>query len=105
MCPVCESEKIKRIFSGCLFSPKRTSRHNIQQENIGFSDFILGLSNYVKSTFEDKGCNFTDTARQMHYGLQERKNIYGRSSTDEIKELIEEGISVIPLPDIKETTN
>lgn len=44
------------------------------------------------------GGNFAETARAIHYGEEADRLIHGETSADEAKALIEEGISVTPLP-------
>lgn len=44
------------------------------------------------------GDNFAEKSRAMHYGEAEAETIHGKASLDEAKELIEEGIAVLPLP-------
>lgn len=52
----------------------------------------------VMARTEDVGERFADEARRMHYGEAEERNIRGRASREETVELLEEGISVVPLP-------
>lgn len=55
---------------------------------------------------EDVGERFATEARAMHEGEMERRNIRGRTTPQEALQLLEEGIDVLPLPDlpiIKET--
>ncbi|WP_310621806.1 DUF1178 family protein [Flexibacterium corallicola] len=54
---------------------------------------------------EDVGKNFAEEARKMHYGESEKRNIHGSSSVDDAKDLIEEGIDVVPLPALPEDHN
>jgi hypothetical protein len=44
------------------------------------------------------GQNFAEEARKMHYGESEERNIRGQASLEETRELLEEGIEVLPLP-------
>lgn len=46
---------------------------------------------------EDVGERFAEEARRMHYGESEERNIRGQATTHETRELLEEGISVLPL--------
>ncbi|MEN9903469.1 MAG: hypothetical protein RLZZ555_34 [Pseudomonadota bacterium] len=55
---------------------------------------------------EDVGERFAEEARRIHHGESEQRSIRGRTSVAEVVELLEEGIGVLPLPDlppIKET--
>jgi len=60
----------------------------------------------VMARTEDVGTRFASEARRMHQGEIEPRQIRGRASVAEAVELIEEGIAVLPLPDlpaVKET--
>lgn len=56
------------------------------------------LAQIVKQNFLDVGHRFSEEARRMHYGETKKRNISGKASQDEIVELLQEGIDVIPLP-------
>jgi hypothetical protein len=43
------------------------------------------------------GEKFADTSRAMHYGERETETIHGQATATEAKDLIEEGIAVMPL--------
>jgi hypothetical protein len=47
----------------------------------------------------------TIEARKMHYGEAEHRSIYGVASTEEAKELSEEGIEFHPLPPLPDERN
>lgn len=43
------------------------------------------------------GQDFADASRAMHYGEREAEAIHGQASLDEARELLDEGIAVMPL--------
>ncbi len=47
---------------------------------------------------EDVGKEFADEARRIHQGESEARNIKGQASNEDIEELLDEGILVLPLP-------
>lgn len=51
---------------------------------------------------EDVGAEFAEEARKIHYGEAEERSIRGQASSDEVGELLEEGILVLPLPPAEE---
>jgi hypothetical protein len=60
----------------------------------------------VMANTEDVGSHFAEVARQMHYGEADERSIRGQTSREEAVALLEEGISVLPLPmpaSLKET--
>jgi len=58
----------------------------------------LQLVKQVMSNTEDVGERFAEEARKIHYGESEERGIRGQASREETQELLEEGISVLPLP-------
>lgn len=66
----------------------------------------LKMVRQVMANTEDVGSHFAEVARQMHYGEAEERSIRGQTSHEEAVALLEEGISVLPLPmpaSLKET--
>lgn len=59
----------------------------------------------VKSTSEDVGEKFPEEARKMHYGEADPRGIYGKASMEEVHELVEEGVDLMPLPDLPDDQN
>jgi hypothetical protein len=58
----------------------------------------MKMVKHVMANTEDVGQNFAEEARKMHYGESEERNIRGQASVEETKDLLEEGIEVMPLP-------
>ena len=52
------------------------------------------------SRSEDVGERFADEARRIHHGEAQARSIRGRASLADAVELLEEGIGVLPLPDL-----
>jgi hypothetical protein len=47
---------------------------------------------------EDVGDRFADEARRMHHGEAEERSIRGQATRDDVAELLDEGIMVLPVP-------
>lgn len=58
----------------------------------------MAFARHVVANTTDVGDNFAEEARRMHYGETEARAIRGKTTVDEAHALVEEGISVIPLP-------
>jgi len=58
----------------------------------------LKMARHVMANTEDVGNHFAEVARQMHYGETDERSIRGQTSREEAVALLEEGISVMPLP-------
>jgi len=63
------------------------------------------LHDHVTKNADYVGDKFPEVARQMHYDEVERRSIYGEARPDEVKELVEEGVEVQPLPVLPEDRN
>lgn len=63
------------------------------------------LREHVTKNADYVGEEFPELARQMHYEEVERRSIYGEAKPDEVKELIDEGVEVHPLPVMPEDRN
>ena len=61
--------------------------------------FLQALQQMVART-EDVGERFADEARRIHHGEAPVRGIRGRASVQEAAELVEEGIDIVPLPDL-----
>ncbi|MFM6985937.1 MAG: DUF1178 family protein [Hydrogenophaga sp.] len=61
---------------------------------------MLRALRQIVNTSEDVGERFAEEARAMHQGKIESRAIRGRTSPGVALELIEEGIDVLPLPDL-----
>lgn len=59
---------------------------------------LLKIVRHVVANTEDVGSSFPEEARKMHYGETEHRNIRGQASPQETEALLDEGISVLPLP-------
>ncbi|GJM03089.1 MAG: hypothetical protein DHS20C08_15900 [Rhodomicrobium sp.] len=51
------------------------------------------------------GDRFASVARDMHYGDEPQRGIYGEAEQKEVRELVEEGINIMPLPSFPEDKN
>lgn len=53
---------------------------------------------YVEKNFDYVGEKFPEEARKIHYGETDPRGIYGEASGKDVKELVDEGVSLAPLP-------
>lgn len=104
-CPFCGTAEVKRLFSGCAIQAKSLSKRNAETITPNFFEYMRMVQSYVKENFENVGKDFAETARAIHYGIEEERNIYGESSPQEMKDLVDEGIGVVPLVDVSKLEN
>ncbi len=58
----------------------------------------LQMVRHVVANTENVGDKFAEEARKIHYGESEERAIRGHASRKETAELLDEGISIMPLP-------
>ena len=63
------------------------------------------IREFVRANAEDVGPRFAEEARKIHYEETEARGIYGEATRREALELLEEGITVMPLPVLPEERN
>ncbi|MCC6532083.1 MAG: DUF1178 family protein [Burkholderiales bacterium] len=73
-------------------TPEQTQYANIR------SAMLAKVVEYVVKNTEDVGRDFPEEARKIHYGESPERKIRGTASQDEVTELRDEGIDVVPLP-------
>jgi hypothetical protein len=57
----------------------------------------LELSRRIVASTQDVGEQFAEEARRMHYGETEERAIRGKTTLDEARALVEEGIDIVPV--------
>lgn len=57
----------------------------------------MAVARHVVANTTDVGSEFAEEARKMHYGEAEVRNIRGHTTLEQARELVEEGIEVMPL--------
>jgi len=102
-CPVCASIDVRNVPSAnrvtknqSLVPSEGTTKELVQYEKA--REFANALHDYVEKNFDDVGNQFADEARRIHRGDSEERGIRGVATTDEAKELKDEGIAVAPMP-------
>jgi hypothetical protein len=99
------SKKIsKQIMAPQVVSSKNETNDN-QQKKIyqNVQKKLTELRKYVEKNAEYVGDNFASEVRSIHYDKKNVRNIYGKTSLEEHKELIEEGIEINSIPWVDKT--
>ena len=80
-----------------IANTKKNNEVNVKQiKNI--KKKILKYQRFIKDNCKDVGTNFAQEARSIHYNKKKSKNIYGKATSEEIKELQDEGIETTTIP-------
>ncbi|MEW5890446.1 MAG: DUF1178 family protein [Pseudomonadota bacterium] len=95
-CPACGSTAVARLPSGPRVVRARAKAEPAPNKQ-GVPALFKLLQAVLEST-EDVGERFAEEARKIHYEEVPARNIRGVTSVQDAKELLEEGIAVLPLP-------
>ena len=72
----------------------------VMAQQAAFRQAIQQLRKTIETEFTDVGDGFAEEARKIHYGEAEHNNIYGTCTKQETEELLDEGVEILPLPDL-----
>lgn len=99
-CPVCGSKAVhKQIMAPAVTGTKRNARAETPAPTQAMMMEAMGrLRRHVEETFDDVGDAFAAEARAIHEGRSEDRGIYGQATSKEVRELIEDGVPIAPLP-------
>jgi hypothetical protein len=100
-CPVCGSRAVRKaIMAPALAGTKRAARDlQAQAQNRTMMMEAMGrIRRHVEENFDDVGDAFASEARAIHEGRSEDRGIYGQASPAEVRDLLEDGVPVAPLP-------
>ena len=116
-CPVCGSSKVEKNADGTIgFRNQKIDRPKPKscrlpqclprrKSLLNWSNSFVSsrsMSNRMRKIVGDK---FPEEARKIHYGETEARGIYGQASVEEAAELMEEGVGVMPIPQLPEDKN
>ncbi len=103
-CPACGSEIVRKaVMAPAIAGTKRSGSREARLLEIrrDMSKAVERARDYVEKNFDYVGDKFPEEARKIHYGEKEERGIYGEATGKEVKELVDEGVSVAPLPGVK----
>lgn len=106
-CPVCASTQLRRLPSAPYVhtrGPAAAPSPAVQAEAPSASTSpataaaVLQMLRHLSRTAENVGDRLPEEARRIHYGETEARDIRGQASAEDVEELLDEGIMVLPLP-------
>jgi hypothetical protein len=116
-CPVCGSHDVGKMLMAPSVSTgrKKEARRELAARQAAalpadpkkreMLKQIKELRDKVLAGAEDVGERFSEEARKIHYGEAEARGIFGQASVEEAVELMDEGIDVMPIPELPEDRN
>lgn len=113
-CPGCGSAEVSKSIMAPNVATKgavktkqgreQTAGH-IREARQQYMKVVKHVREHVEKNFDYVGDQFSEEVRRMHYGESDERNIYGEATPEEARDLMEEGIDVMPLPDDPEKAN
>jgi len=121
VCPMCDSTKVRKdIMSPNVKKSKKktvkvrnpTPRERGREEvqSIAGDKMVMGgrartllkqIQKHVEKNFENVGKKFAKEARKAHAGERDQE-FYGKPSKKEVKDLVNEGIDLFAVPEVKD---
>ncbi len=87
-------------------SPRKMVAGPVDPRLAAMMDMVRQMRKHVEENAEYVGDRFAEEARKIHYEESEHRGIYGEAiEMEDAKALIEEGITVHPLPRLPEDGN
>ena len=100
-CIYCSSTKIQKSIMAPMVSgtkSKEVSDILLDKKLLSDKNKLSKLRDYVEKNFEFVGDNFSKKVREVYYDKKNNKSIYGTTTPEERKELVEEGIDLLSIP-------
>ena len=77
---------------------KKIDLKNLNKNLINEKNKMLQIRKHIENNFENVGTNFSKKVREIYYDKKSKKTIYGTTTSEERKELVEEGIELLEVP-------
>ena len=109
-CIYCNSSAVSKS----VMAPNLTNKSNNNKSNKvskktklekDITTQLMHIRKYIEKNCENVGENFSSAARSIHYDKKSFKGIYGKATSEETSELLEEGIDVATIPWVDNNEN
>jgi hypothetical protein len=99
-CPVCASKAVRKAIMAPAVSGTKKKGQDIAptQTQAMMMEAMGRIRRHVEENFDDVGDTFAKEARAIHEGRSEDRGIYGQATSKEVRELVEDGVQIAPLP-------
>jgi hypothetical protein len=113
-CPECGSTEVdKAIMAPAVVSGGGRAAAADEPGTVALADdvrrrareFMLRMRKEIEANTDDVGSKFPQVARAIHLGEEPERAIRGRASFAEARSLIEDGVSVMPMPLLEDELN
>ena len=100
-CIYCSSKKINKSIMAPMISNSKNKDEKIKIINKDLKNEkneLFKLRTYIEKNFDYVGRDFSRKVREVYYDKKSKKAIYGTTTSEERKELAEEGIDLLSIP-------
>ena len=104
-CIYCESSTVKKTVMAPNLSSKSNKVFKKTKLEKNIKKQLLNFRKYIEKNCKNVGENFTREARNIHYDKKSSQGIYGKATSEETSELLEEGIEVTTIPWVDKSEN
>ncbi|TCD13709.1 DUF1178 family protein [Oricola cellulosilytica] len=108
-CPACGSSRVsKALMAPNVAGTRHRDQMNVVTASPAQPEIIAkmrDLARLVREQGENVGSRFAEEARKIHFGETEARGIYGKATAEEVSGLLDDGVDVMPLPDLPEDLN
>ena len=112
-CPVCDTTKVSKSLMTPSVSTTRKKESRNQAIAVATAHHaktemmakLREIRDEITKNADNVGEKFPEEARKIHYGESERRAIYGEAGLQDVKELVDEGVEIAPMPVLPEDAN
>jgi hypothetical protein len=110
-CPECGSTEVdKAIMAPAVVAGERAGGESgpglvVDDRRRQTRELMLRMRREIEANTEDVGAKFPQEARAIHLGDAPERAIRGRASLEDARSLVEDGISLLPLPMLEDEFN
>ena len=100
-CIYCSSKKIDKSIMAPMVSNSKNKNNEFEIiiKNLkNQKNKLLKLRKYIEKNFDYVGKDFSKRVKEIYYDKDNKKAIYGTTTSEERKELSEEGIDLLSIP-------
>lgn len=96
-CPICGSTRIVRRPSAAYLASGRTHAPK-PSDPATLARLLAAHMRAMAAGATDVGERFPEEARRIHRGESDQHSVRGKATRDELEDLLDEGIAVLPVP-------
>jgi len=107
-CPVCASKKVSKSLMAPAVSTARKQEKmalaaNAEQKRL--MGELKKIADKMRENADYVGDRFAEEARKIHFGEADQRGIYGEATLEEARDLAEDGVEFLPIPEFPDDRN